>query len=500
MSLIAKNTFYLITASIAQKFFSFIYFTLIARFIGVSGIGFYVTALSFSSLFSILTDLGLTPVLIREGAKDNQKTSQILSNVLIVKLGLAVLAYGFLNLIVYLMGYSPALRGLILISGLIMVLDAFSLSFYGALRSFQNLRIESIGVVATQLVTMGVGLLVLFTKGSVELLLLAMAAGSLFNAIWSGLNLARRYRIWPRLVFDVILLKKLAIFAWPFALAGIFVKVYSYIDVVILSRLLDTKAVGWYSVPSKITFAFQFIPMAFSAALYPAMSTFFVQDKERLKTVFEKGLVYLALLALPISFGLWALAEVIVVKIYGIAYLPSVLPLKILLASLIFAFLDFPIGSLLNACNRQSIQTMAMGVTMVVNIILNLILIPKIGILGAALAALVGNFTLFLVGFCFVPQIIRLPDWRFWWKMLRILAAAGLMGWLIILVKKPLADWLVPQGFVNTAFYFGVLIVFGAAVYFLLLLLFRLITKGEIGEMAEILKIKNQKLNIKDSN
>ena len=65
-------------------------------------------------------------------------------------------------------------------------------------------------------------------------------------------------------------------FALPFALAGIFTKVYSYIDTVLLSSFLGSKAVGYYSIPSKITFAFQFIPMAFSAALFPAMSKFFV--------------------------------------------------------------------------------------------------------------------------------------------------------------------------------------------------------------------------------
>lgn len=481
-SLIAKNTLYLTSASVGQKFFSFVYFTLIARLIGVENTGLYVTALSFSSLFSIFTDLGLTPVLIREGAKDNQKTPQILGNILMVKLGLAFFAYLFLNVTVYLTGYAPALRGLILISGLIMVLDAFSLSFYGALRSFQNLRIEAVGVVATQLVTMSAGLAILFLKGDVKFLLLAMAVGSLFNAIWGGLNLARHYQIWPRLVFDIVLLKKLAVFALPFALAGIFTKIYSYIDVVLLSRLLDSKAVGWYSVPSKITFAFQFIPMAFSAALYPAMSKFFVHDKERLKIVFEKGMIYLAMLALPISFGLMALGETVVIKIYGPAYQPSVLPLKILLASLIFAFLDFPIGALLNACHRQTVQTVAMGFTMLLNIVLNLILIPKIGIMGAAVSALAGNFTLFAIGFLCVPKIITLPGKAFWRKLFKNLLAAGIMGGLVSLIQPWLTTLLAPEGLVKTALYLGILVAFGAVVYLALLWFFRLITKTEIKE------------------
>lgn len=487
-SLITKNTFHLTLALVAQKIFSFIYFTLIARQMGVAAIGLYTIALSFSSLFSVLTDLGLTPVLIREGAKDNKKAGVFLSNLLTIKVFLALVAYALLNLAVYLLGYGSVQRELIWITGLIMALDAFSLSFYGVLRSFQKLSFEAMGMVVGQIITVIVGLFVLKFNGSLTFLLLALALGSLFNVFWSGMILICRYRVWPRFLFNVSLLKTMARYALPFALAGIFVKIYSYIDVVILSRLLGPEAVGWYSVPSKITFAFQFIPMALVAALYPAMSQFFVQDRLRLRAVFEKGLLYLALLALPISFGLAVLGELLIVKLYGPVYLPSVLPLKILLASLVFAFLDFPVGSLLNACHRQSAQTAVMGGAMALNIILNLTLIPYFGILGAALSALVGNFVLFLAGFLLVPKIIPWPGVSFWWKMLKTLLAAALMGGVIWLMKAPLAHLLAPQGFVLTTVYLGSLILSGAAVYVVLLLAFGLINKEEMKEVIWLLK------------
>lgn len=487
-SLIAKNTFYLTLASVGQKFFSFIYFTLIARFVGVENTGLYVTALSFSSLFSILVDLGLTPVLIREGAKENKNASQLLGNILTVKILLALVAYGILNLVVYLMGYSSFLRHLIFISGIIMVLDAFSLSFYGVLRSFQNLRFEAVGVIVGQMTTVFFGIIVLWLKGPVILLLVSLGLGSLFNVIYSATVLVWRYRVWPRFIFTASLLKMIIRYALPFALAGIFVKVYSYIDVVLLSRLLGLKAVGWYSVPSKITFAFQFIPMAFSASLYPAMSTFFVHDKERLRSVFEKGMIYLAMLALPISFGLAALGKIFVIKVYGPAYLPSILPLYVLLTSLVFAFLDFPVGSLLNACHRQTVQTGAMGVTMFLNIILNLLLIPYWGVVGAAMAALIGNFTLVFIGYLWVPKIIHPPGAVFWWKLLKILVAAGLMGGLVYAIQSPLTSLLAPQGLIKTAIYLGILIIVGVGAYLLLLMAFRLMTKEEVGKMVELFK------------
>ncbi len=485
---VAKNTVYLFSVSVAQKVFSFIYFTLIASFIGVEQTGMYVTALTLSSLFSIMTDLGLTPILIREGAKDKSRLPGILGNVLLAKIFLDFFAYGFLALVVWLLGYPWAIRELVWFSGLIMVLDSISLCFYGALRSQHNLLYEAWGVVFGQVITVIVGGTMLFFGAPLAFLLLALGFGSLFNVLWSGGMLITKFDLRPRLVFDRVLFRTIIKFALPFAFAGIFTKVYSYIDTVLLSRLLGSKAVGWYSVPCKLTFAFQFVPMAFAAALYPAMSTFFVQDKNRLKGLFEKGVIYLAMLALPISFGIGAMAEIFILKVYGPEYLPSVLPLKILLASLVFAFLDFPIGSLLNACNRQSVQTAVMGVTMALNIVLNVILIPRLGVVGAAISALVGNFTLCALGYMWVPKIIPAPKSELWWRLAKVLFSAVLMGWVVKAMQLPLSKIISPEGFFPTVMFLAVLIVTGGIFYGLMLFVLRAVRINEVKEIFSMFK------------
>lgn len=485
---VAKNTVYLFSASVAQKVFSFVYFTLIARFIGVEQTGMYVTALTLSSLFSIMTDLGLTPVLIREGAKDKSRLPSILGNVILAKVLLDLMAYGLLMLAVWLLGYGWDIRELVLFSGLVMVLDSISLCFYGALRSQQNLWYEAWGVVLGQVITVTAGGIMLWLGAPLPFLLLALGLGSLFNVVWGGGMLITKFALRPRLIFDRVLFRTIIKFALPFAFAGIFTKIYSYIDTVLLSRLLGSKAVGWYSVPYKLTFAFQFVPMAFAAALYPAMSTFFVQDKNRLKGLFEKGVIYLAMLALPISFGIGAMAEVFILKVYGPEYLPSVLPLKILLASLVFAFLDFPVGSLLNACNRQSVQTAVMGVTMVLNIVLNVILIPRLGVVGVAISALVGNFTLCILGYMWVPKIIPAPAGELWWRLAKVLLSAGLMGWVVKVMQEPLSKIISPEGFIHTVIFLAVLIITGGVFYGLMLFVLRAVHVDEVKEILGMFK------------
>lgn len=490
---VAKNTIYLVAASVFQKFFSFLYFTMVARALGAERVGMYVTALAFSSMFSIAVDLGLTAVLIREGAKEEKSLPRLLSHVLTIKIVLAFLAYGALWLVAWKMNYSGLIQELIHWAGVIMVLDSVSLSIFGVLRAKRQLSYESLGVIITQLTIVVAGLLVLWLGWGVRALLLALGLGSIMNVLWGFYALFKQNFIW-QIDWSWLLSKKLARLAAPFAFAGIFTKVYSYIDTVMLSYLLGSKAAGWYSVPYKVGFAFQFIPMAFAASLYPAMSNFFVQDKERLRGLFEKGILYLSFLALPLSFGLGALADVFIIKIFGEEFRPSIVPLQILLASVLFAFLDFPVGSLLNACNRQNVQTGAMGLTMVINIIANWFLIPRLGVIGAALAALFGNFTLLFIGALWVPKIIAPMSRLVWIKILKALLAAGVMGVLVASIKGPLATVVEPRG-LGLAVYFGVLALSGALIYGGIMIGLRVVDRQEITEILAMFKKRAEPLD-----
>lgn len=484
---IAKNTIFLTSAYVGQKIFSFVYFSLIARFIGVEKIGLYVTALSFSSLFSVFADLGLTQILIREGARDKDNLSKILSQTIIIKLFLAIISYTVLNLIIYFLGYQEELRQLVWVSGILMVLDSVTLSFYGVLRSLEDLRYEAVGVVSGQIIIILCGLVVVFLRWPIIFLLLALGVGSLFNVVFGFWTIYKK-GVRLSLVWRKELAVSLALLSWPFALAGIFTKVYSYIDSVLLSYLVGTKNVGFYSIPNKVVFAFQFIPMAFAAAIYPAMSGYFVADKFKLKWTFEKAFNYLMIISAPLAVGVLIIAEIFIKTVYGVEFSPSVLALQILSIGLIFAFLDFPVGALLNACNKQNIQTLAMGLTMVLNIILNVILIPLWGINGAALAAVIGNFFLLLFGFLWVPQIIGAPRVSFWLKNAKILAAAILMGLFLTKLKVILLVVIAPAGFVNTLVFLGILIFAGAVFYFIILWITRVLTKTEVRELWGLFK------------
>ena len=100
------------------------------------------------------------------------------------------------------------------------------------------------------------------------------------------------------------------------------------------------------------------------------------------------------IISLPISLGIIALADKIIL-IFKSDYAAAILPLRIIMAALLFIFLNFPVGALLNACDRQAINTRNMGLALLASVGLNIILIPRLAAAGAAITVVITNFFMF---------------------------------------------------------------------------------------------------------
>jgi O-antigen/teichoic acid export membrane protein len=479
MADIAKNTFYLTFASIIQRILAFVFFTIVARSIGVGMTGRYSFALSFALLFSVLADFGLTSVAVREASRTRERISEIFNTVLGAKIVLGLITFGAIFTAINVMGYPPGAKLFVYLAALVMILDSVHLTLYGALRSLFNLRFEAIGLVLGQTVSLSLAAIILIAKLPPSYLFGALAVSSLLNITLASTALKMKYSVvlFPRINRQVF--PYLFKIAFQFALAGVFAKVYSYIDMVLLSYLKGEAVAGWYSIPVKLTFSFQFIPMAMVAAVYPAMSYYYSCSYDRLKYTFEKSLIYLAIIALPLTFGTVVLADKIIIALYGSAYTPSIIPLQIMTLSLIFAFLDFPVGSVLNACDRQHLQTSCLGLTMVFNVVLNAIIIPRYSMIGAACVAFLTYIILFFSGMILVRKIVKYQIKHLLWSIFKIASAATAMAFLV--------------NFLEVILPWYVLVVLGMIFYALFLRLFKVVTADDIKYFWNLFRKKEVK-------
>ena len=432
---LAKNTFYLTLASVGQKVIAFVYFLFLARVMMPENTGAYFLATSFTMIFSVFTDIGLTSVLIREIAKRPDDAVLLSKKALTLKYPFTILAVLAMICSSYLLGYDASLRLLILIASLVLILDSFQTFFYGMLRGKEELAYESLGMFAGMIMTAVAGSVVLFFSPSLILLIFALSLGSLTNLCISGYGVMRVFGKEIFLpVWDGSFAKRILKLAFPFALAAIFIKVYSYIDSIMISKFLGTLEVGLYSIAYKFTYAFQFLPLAFVAGLYPSFSATIASDPQALQRLFHRSLWYMAIIAVPITFGIWLIAPEAVL-LAGDSYASAGPVLRTLVIVLLPIFLDFPVGALLNAADRQYTKTTIIGMTMVVNIVLNVLLIPAIGVLGAAYAALFSFTFMFLAGISRISSII--PSFSFqklFWDLGKILVSGVVMllvGWMV---------------------------------------------------------------------
>lgn len=474
---VVKNTTYLTLAYVGQKVLSFVYFVMIARFIGVEDLGKYSFALAFTTMFAVFIDIGLTQALIREVAKHFEKAGKYIASIMSVKLLLSLVVYAVVVVAVNVMGYLPVTKLLVYLSGIIMILDSLTLSFWGIFRGSQNLKYESIGIVVNQIIIISLGLVVLLFRLPLPYLMLPFIVGSFWNVLFSTTMMRRRLGIKLQLEWDKNVLRFLFKIAVPFALLGIFTRVYGYIDSVLLSFLQGDSAIGWYSTAMKIPFALQFIPAAFAAAIYPAFSAYFIRDKGKLRFIFDKSMLILMLIAVPISFGVASIAPEVILFVFGDDFRNSIMPLQLLVFSLPFVFMNFPIGALMNGCERHVTNTKLVGMTMVVNIVLNVILIPLYSYNGAAIAFLISHSFLFVSGLLVAHQIIDFKGNKLVSSALRTVLSGAIMGVLIMLLKPHIN--------------FIVLIFFGAVVYMVSLYVLKGFTKQDIKYLKESILNKN---------
>ncbi|MBI4142388.1 flippase [Candidatus Uhrbacteria bacterium] len=457
---VARNTLWFTMGSILQKGISFVYFTVVAMAFGVTGTGRYFFALTFTALFAMVADWGISAMLTREIAKDRAVGERLIVPAFLMKGGFALATGVLITVLARAFGYPAETRMMVALATVVLLLDSIHLGCYGILRGLQRVHYEASGLVIGQAVLTIVGGSILFLRGGLSLsnipgappltltrtlapiwLLVPYVCTSIVNITIAAIGMIReRVRmVWaPSEWRDRI--RRMLHMATPFALAGILARVYTYSDTFLLSILAVESAVGFYSTPFKIAFAFQFIPLAFMGALYPAMSAVANRSREELRSLFEQSLRALFAVALPISVGIAILAPRIITELYGAAFAPSIIPLTILAVSIPFVFANFPAGNLLNATDRQSWNTILVGIATAVNLLANVLLIPPYAVIGAAVSALIGSVALTIANAVLAHRVIAYRLRIVGRALLRTLLACVVMG--IVLLMLPSAPLL----------------------------------------------------------
>mgnify|MGYP001577857814 CR=1 FL=1 len=165
-----------------------------------------------------------------------------------------------------------------------------------------------------------------------------------------------------------------------------------------LESFKGSAEVGVYAAAYNLLLGITFIPLMFSNAIFPVFSRYFIKDRSLLKFAYKKSFQYMLILGLPVTIGIFMYARNIILLIYGIEYAKSIIAVKILCWFILLRFINITSGTLLSSIDRQGARVFGQGMVAFLNIALNLVLIPKYGFIGAAIAV-ISSESLFLFAY-----------------------------------------------------------------------------------------------------
>ncbi len=421
---VAKNTIFLLSASLLTRFLSMALTMYITRTLGVEAYGKYALVYVYIQMFGFFVDLGMGTLLVREVGKDNKSADFYLPNALAISFISATFFYLVMLIIFQVLAYKPDVVILGIVGGVSLLTNAFIAMFNALFNGLQRMEVTAAMQVVFKLlvVTSGVTALLL------GFYLIGLLGSYLMSSAITALCLAfivKRFgiRIWGRIAPGKML--KVLKETLPFTALMIVGMIYARIDVVLLSKISSPHysseaAVGYYSASMRILEFFTFIPTSLEIALLPLMSYLYAQARDRMWLTYRESVRLLAIISIPIVVIMTFRSYDIVTMVFGKDFHDSGRVLPFLAWGLFTIFMDIPALNILKNSRLLNVVILYVLVNAGINIGLNFVMIPKYSFVGAGVVCGATKFLDMIVLAC----------------LLRIIAK-GSIG-LIVNIYKPL--------------------------------------------------------------
>ncbi len=387
---ILANTGYLFGEKVFNLGLSLVVGIYVARYLGPDDFGLLQYAQSLVALFTAVAGLGTTNIVIRDLVKNPDREHNILGTTFMLMFGAGITTALTVIIIGFWLNEESLTRWLIIIVSVNLVLQAFQAFDYW----FQSRVLAKYSVYARTgariIASIFKIIFILFSLSVLYFALTVVISGLISGIIWMY-NYNKKESKTAKWNFDPEYAKQLLKDAWPLILSGISVAIYMKIDQVMLKNMVNANAVGNYAVAVKISELWYFIPAGIASSVFPSIIKSKIESIEK----YHRRLQYLydimAGIAIAIAIPMTFLSGFIIELLFGSDYSSAGGVLAVHIWAGLFVFLGVArSGWIIN----ENYQWYGMVFTMagaVVNVLLNVWLIPLMGIMGAAWATVVSN-------------------------------------------------------------------------------------------------------------
>jgi len=393
---LVKSYSFVALANLLTKPLWMLLFILAARVLGTEQFGIYSFANSTIGILNIFLDLGLDYIIIRESASDGSKTNSYFNGILLIRsfftlfIILIILSYGII---------SGAFNSIQFFA--ILILFGFQsltiiLTFFKSVTTiYHNFKLFSGMMVFEKSMIIIIGFLVLYLSKLVLGFIGAIFFANILSTILFYYILNKKYSLhFSRINFSIItsLLKK----ALPFFILNIFIAIYFRIDILLLDYIIkDKSVVGIYGSIHRLIEMYLLIPTILMSISFPIITKKYSENKAFAIEFADRNLSFLLALSLFIACIVGFNSYFINKLLYGTAFAEGSNGLIYLIWVCIPISLNFVLGNLLVTVKKEKLSAFVVGLSCIINIALNIILIRKYSFVGTSIAALITEIFIF---------------------------------------------------------------------------------------------------------
>ncbi|HTR81124.1 MAG TPA: flippase [Bacteroidota bacterium] len=478
---IVKNTKAMLIAQIITWVSSFALMMFLPRYLGAEAYGRLYLAISVTALQALMIDLGLSTFFVKEVARDRSKVNLFFMNSAALRVIVWLVTMAGMYIYVIATGYSSELMIIVLLLGFGTLLTSMSDLAYRIFQSFELLTYRSYAVViervslaliAIPMLVSGCGVISIALVMTLSVSLSFTASMFLLPKV-VHLKLQVRPTTWLPLVRGAL----------PFFISTFFSFVYFRINVVMLSAMTSDRVVGWYGAPFKLFDTLMFFPVILQTVVFPVFSRLWAESAEGFATTAKGVLDSTVVMAVMISFLLFALARPIVGFLFGLKdYENSVILLKGLALCLPLVYTNFVISTVDVTSDKQKELSVISIIAAFINIGLNFWIIPFFqrvygnGAIGAMIATITTEMCVM------VMFIYLLPQGCFGKQNILVTVKAVMAG-----IIAGLVVWYLEGSLIHVWYVDGVI---GGAIYTLLLIGEKVLTKREWNLLVRFLPLR----------
>ena len=359
-----------------------------ARLLGKTELGRFSFVAAYVAIFQVMADLGLQQIVVREVARGKSDGASTVFNAVMMRLVFGSIACTLiLTLLPWVRSddHSGEVRWMV-VAGCVWILS-YSVQPLGAVfkaRMRMDMPVMANAIGNTSYVVLAVIAMLLVRRAWAPWM--ALVVSSVVPGLAIGLAGARMLVPDPRP--SLASLRSLLSSSWPLAMNSFLMVIYNRVDQVMIQHYRGATELAGYAAAVKLMELWNVVPLSLMAAIFPLLARYAGDQRDKYRDVLRRTIQVLMIVivgAVPfvVRYGGWGLGV-----IYGPAFVSAHKTLVILTAAELFLYLLYVFRDAFVSEGRERLVLVFAASTMAVNVVLNVILIPRMGIEGAAWATL----------------------------------------------------------------------------------------------------------------